>query len=72
MKRIRIQHSTTYVYSEPVTLLPHKLMIRPRVGHDIQLESSSLSISPRTLSNGIATSMAIRSPLRHFMNPVRH
>ena len=46
MKKIRIQHSTAYQYSEPVTLLPHKLMIRPRVGHDIQLVSSSLSITP--------------------------
>jgi len=46
MKRIRIQHSTTYTYSEPVKLLPHKLMLRPRAGHDIQLESTSLSISP--------------------------
>ncbi|MEZ5278814.1 MAG: transglutaminase family protein [Opitutaceae bacterium] len=46
MKRIRIQHRTTYRYSEPVTLLPHRLMIRPRAGHDIQLESSSLTITP--------------------------
>ncbi|MDH4022124.1 MAG: transglutaminase family protein [Gammaproteobacteria bacterium] len=46
MKRIRIQHSTSYRYSEPVTLMPHKLMIRPRAGHDIQLESSSLAITP--------------------------
>lgn len=46
MNRIRIDHSTAYHYSEPVTLLPHKLMIRPRAGHDIQLESTSLKITP--------------------------
>jgi len=46
MKRIRIRHSTSYRYSEPVTLGPHKLMIRPRAGHDIQLECSSLLIEP--------------------------
>lgn len=46
MKRIRIRHSTSYQYSSPVTLLPHKLMIRPRDGHDIQLVSSSLDIKP--------------------------
>ena len=46
MKHIRIQHSTAYQYSEPVTLLPHKLMVRPRDGHDIQLISSSLTITP--------------------------
>ena len=46
MKRIRIQHSTTYTYESAVTLLPHKLMIRPRSGYDIQLEKSSLTITP--------------------------
>jgi len=46
MKRILIKHSTTYQYSQPVTLLPHKLMIRPRAGHDIHIESSSLAITP--------------------------
>lgn len=46
MKRIRIQHSTTYTYDSPVTLLPHKLMIRPRSGYDIQLEQSVLNITP--------------------------
>ena len=46
MKRIRIQHETTYHYSQPVQLGPHKLMIRPRSGHDIRIEHSSLVISP--------------------------
>jgi len=46
MKRIKIEHQTTYEYSEPVTLLPHRLMIRPRAGHDIHIESSRLKISP--------------------------
>lgn len=46
MKNIRIQHSTTYHYSEPVNLLPHRLMIRPRDGHDIKLVSSTLEIKP--------------------------
>jgi transglutaminase-like putative cysteine protease len=46
MKKIRIQHSTIYTYESPVTLLPHKLMIRPRSGYDIQVEHSSLTISP--------------------------
>ena len=46
MKRIRIQHDTTYTFREEVSLLPHKLMIRPREGHDIYVESSLLQISP--------------------------
>ena len=48
MKSIRIVHSTAYQFSAPVTLRPHKLMIRPRVGHDIQLLKSSLVISPQS------------------------
>ncbi len=46
MKRIRIHHSTTYTYESPVTLLPHKLMIRPRAGYDIHIEQYSLNITP--------------------------
>jgi len=49
MKRIRIVHRTAYQFSEPVTLLPHQLMIRPRVGYDIQLLKSALIISPQPL-----------------------
>src|SRR5690606_19145439 len=44
---IRIQHTTTYTYSESVTLLPHRLMIRPRSGHDIRIDHASLAIEPR-------------------------
>jgi transglutaminase-like putative cysteine protease len=47
MKRIRIEHRTVYEYSQPVSLLPHQLLLRPRSGHDIRIEHASLSISPR-------------------------
>jgi transglutaminase-like putative cysteine protease len=46
MRRIDIEHITKYQYSEPVQFLPHKLYVRPREGHDIRIESSSLSITP--------------------------
>jgi transglutaminase-like putative cysteine protease len=46
MRRIEIEHSTTYDYPEPVQFLKHRLMIRPREGHDIRIESSRLVISP--------------------------
>jgi transglutaminase-like putative cysteine protease len=46
MHRIRIQHLTEYLFSEPVTLNPHKLLVRPREGHDVRIESSKLIISP--------------------------
>jgi transglutaminase-like putative cysteine protease len=46
MHRIRIQHLTEYLFSAPVTFNPHKLLIRPREGHDVRIESSKLVISP--------------------------
>jgi len=46
MKQLKIRHLTRYEYSEPVELYTHRLLIRPRVGHDIRMDSSSLSITP--------------------------
>jgi len=46
MRRLLIKHVTTYQYAEAVTLLPHKLLLRPREGHDIRIESVELDISP--------------------------
>ncbi|MFZ2450178.1 MAG: transglutaminase family protein [Methylovulum miyakonense] len=46
MHRLQINHLTVYQYSDTVTLLPHKLLLRPREGHDIRIESAELSISP--------------------------
>ena len=44
--KIRIQHRTTYHYREPVTFGQHRIMVRPREGHDLHIESSILEISP--------------------------
>ena len=46
MRRLRIKHVTTYQYAETVTLLPHRLLLRPREGHDIRIESAEMMISP--------------------------
>lgn len=46
MRRLQIEHETTYEYAEAVTLLPHKLLLRPREGHDLRIESADLTISP--------------------------
>ncbi len=46
MRRLLIKHVTTYQYTEAVTLLPHKLLLRPREGHDIRIESAELVIFP--------------------------
>ncbi len=46
MRRIQIHHSTAYHYAQAVTLLEHRLLLRPREGHDIRIESSLLQVSP--------------------------
>lgn len=46
MQRIRIQHRTEYLFPTPVTLNPHRLLLRPREGHDVRIESSKLVINP--------------------------
>lgn len=42
----RIKHKTTYRYDRPVTLGPHRLMLRPRESRDLRLLSLDLEISP--------------------------
>ena len=44
---LSIRHKTTYRYRQPVTLGPHQLLLRPREGHDVHIESSRLDISPQ-------------------------
>jgi transglutaminase-like putative cysteine protease len=44
--KIRVQHRTTYNYREPVSFGEHKVMVRPREGHDVHIESSILEITP--------------------------
>jgi transglutaminase-like putative cysteine protease len=41
-----IQHRTTYRYRRPVSLRPHRLMLRPRESRDLRLISSALTITP--------------------------
>lgn len=44
--KLRIQHRTTYHYAEKVMFGPHRLLLRPREGHDIQIERSMLEVTP--------------------------
>ena len=46
MQRLRITHLTEYQFGSPVTLLPHRLLLRPREGHDVHIETSKLEIAP--------------------------
>ena len=46
MQQLKVSHLTEYTFSEMVTLEPHRLLIRPREGHDIRILTSRLDISP--------------------------
>ena len=46
MSRLRIEHRTEYHYSRPVQLGLHRLVLRPREGHDLRVESMQLEIEP--------------------------
>jgi len=43
---LSIEHQTNYRYARSVELGPHRLLIRPLEGHDVQIRSSSLLIEP--------------------------
>jgi transglutaminase-like putative cysteine protease len=43
---LRIHHATIYRYRQPVTLLPHRLMLRPRESRDLRLIAFNLTITP--------------------------
>lgn len=46
MRRLNISHVTEYQFSAPVTLPPHRLLLRPRENHNVRIESSVLDIQP--------------------------
>ncbi|MGA2793586.1 MAG: transglutaminase family protein [Roseiarcus sp.] len=46
MTTLKIHHRTTYRYRRPVSLLPHRLMLRPRESRDLRLVSSYLTVTP--------------------------
>jgi len=46
MKRIRTTHDTAYHYAEPVTFGPHRVLMRPREGHDLRIAGGRVEIEP--------------------------
>lgn len=49
MSWLRLRHTTVYHYSAPVQLGPHRLVLRPREGHDLRVDSFSLRLEPAGL-----------------------
>lgn len=46
MQQLKVSHLTEYTFTDYVTLEPHRLLLRPREGHDVRVLSSRLDISP--------------------------
>ncbi|MCG6861166.1 MAG: transglutaminase family protein [Chromatiaceae bacterium] len=46
MRRLDISHVTDYRFSAPVSLQPHRLLLRPRENHNVRIESLVLEIRP--------------------------
>ena len=51
MITLRIQHTTSYRYRQPVGLGPHRLMLRPRESRDLRLISIDVSVTPAATVN---------------------
>ncbi|HEY5892056.1 MAG TPA: transglutaminase family protein [Chthoniobacterales bacterium] len=72
MSWLRIIHETTYSYKTVVRFGPHRLVLRPREGHDVRVEQMRLEIAPEfelkwsrdLFGNSVATV--------HFLNPADH
>ena len=46
MRSLQIAHLTEYHFGSQVTLLPHRMLLRPRESHGLRIASSVLEISP--------------------------
>lgn len=44
--RIRVEHTTVYRYTRPVAFDRHRLVLRPREGHDVRIERMKLRLEP--------------------------
>ena len=53
MHQFHIYHETSYEYAQPVVLGEHRLLVRPREGHDIKISGSMLAIEPTAKVNWI-------------------
>src|SRR5258708_2199882 len=64
MPLLTIHHKTEYRYAHPVAFGEHRIMLRPRDGHDLRVLSGNLEIVPEPMSfgwihDGVGNSVAI-------------
>lgn len=74
MQRYKILHRTYYNFTNPVSLEPHVLRLRPREGHELRIESSLLEITPpatlrwqRDVEDNCVALATFTSPTRHLL-----
>lgn len=48
-EQIHLIHETCYSYSQPVNFHPHRLVLRPREGHELRLHAMSLTTTPASI-----------------------
>src|ERR1700740_1235241 len=49
MPRLTIHHKTEYRYTHPVAFGEHRIMLRPRDGHDLRVLACKLEIAPEPM-----------------------
>ena len=50
MPLLTIHHKTEYRYDRPVAFGEHRIMLRPRDGHDLRVLAGNLEIEPKPAS----------------------
>ncbi|HEY6840143.1 MAG TPA: transglutaminase family protein [Chthoniobacterales bacterium] len=73
MSWLHIVHDTTYSYKKAVRFGPHRLVIRPREGHDVRIEEIRVEVEPtfdlewsRDLFGNCVATAHILSPAEHL------
>jgi len=73
MKTLRIIHRTDYRYTVPVKFGPHRILVRPREGHDVHITSSVLNVFPkpeirwiRDINNNSIANLKFTAPSNHL------
>ena len=69
MSVLTVQHTTVYRYRRPVTFGPHRLMLRPRDGHDLRLLATELEISPAGTSRWVYDALGNSVTIVTFAQP---
>lgn len=66
MPRLSIRHETLYTYERPVGFAAHRLLVRPRDSHAIQVVDARLTVSPpgatRWLYDALGNSVCVFTP----------